>query len=87
MLGDESTLSLSIKEVLRELDKMLQHTPCAYVAVSPLAEGADRLVSKEILGWHSTKCEPSCLEVPLPMPADEYAKDFTRPEYKAEFRH
>jgi hypothetical protein len=81
-----NTLRQSVREVLGELDRVLTHTPHTYIVVSPLAEGADRLVAVEVLGWHSANCEPPCLEVPLPMPADEYAKDFATIESKTEFR-
>ena len=49
-------------------------------AVSPLAEGADRIVARAVLA------EPdAALTVPLPFPADDYAADFAAPASKAEF--
>lgn len=81
-----NALRQSVRGVLGKLDRVLKHTPHTYVVVSPLAEGADRLVASEVLGWHLANCEPPCLDVPLPMPADEYAKDFTTVESKTEFR-
>jgi hypothetical protein len=45
--------------------------------VSPLAEGADRLVATEVLDWPVTEgIEKPVLEVLLPMPAEEYIHTF-----------
>jgi hypothetical protein len=48
--------------------------------VSPLAEGADRIVAEEAaaLGWQ--------LQSALPFPPEEYEKDFESPESRREFR-
>jgi hypothetical protein len=49
------------------------------VVVSPLAEGADRIVAEvgKALGFE--------LQAPLPFPAADYANDFVTPESKAQF--
>lgn len=49
------------------------------VVMSPLAEGADRLVAQEALGLNMP------LHVPLPMPRDLYVTDFPTAESVAEF--
>jgi hypothetical protein len=49
------------------------------VVMSPLAEGADRLVAKEAIELGMP------LHVPLPMPRDLYIQDFAKPESVAEF--
>jgi len=49
-------------------------------AVSPLAEGADRIVAHAVLEEAG-----AALTVPLPFPADDYAADFAAPASKAEF--
>jgi hypothetical protein len=85
-LANEGLVREGVRRVLTRLDESLAHTPHVYVAVSPLAEGADRIVAHEVLQWQGTNCRASELEAPLPMPADEYAKDFATPESKAEFR-
>ncbi|MDD2366990.1 MAG: hypothetical protein PHN84_12580 [Desulfuromonadaceae bacterium] len=54
--------------------------PIAFTAISPLAEGADRLVAEVVL----TTAEGR-LEVPLPMSGAEYKKDFSTPESKQQF--
>jgi len=48
--------------------------------ISPLAEGADRMVAQQALD----KLNAS-LVVPLPLPITEYMQDFNTPESKAEF--
>lgn len=55
-------------------------TPIAFSITSPLAEGADRLVADVVLK-HGGK-----LEALLPMPQEEYEKDFITPESRQEFR-
>ena len=50
------------------------------VAVSPLAEGADRLVAGAIL-----QREGSALSAPLPLPIEEYLQDFGTEQSRAEF--
>jgi len=56
-------------------------TPLAFTVLSPLAEGADRLVAKEVL-----KIADSELEVVLPLAKEDYLLDFSTPESKAEFQ-
>ena len=48
--------------------------------VSPLAEGADRLVAEAVLQRGGD------LVVPLPLPIDDYLQDFEAEESKAEFQ-
>lgn len=50
------------------------------VVISPLAEGADRLVARVALESYEAK-----LWVPLPMPLQEYMKDFCCEDSKIEF--
>lgn len=57
-------------------------TPVAFTVVSSLAEGTDRLVASTVLE------EPgSDLEVLLPLPPEEYEKDFESAASRQEFRH
>jgi hypothetical protein len=51
-----------------------------FTIVSPLAEGADRLVAREALKEPETD-----LEVPLPLPREEYVSDFQSGASKREF--
>src|SRR5215469_8468123 len=55
-------------------------TPLAWLAISSLAEGADRLVAEALLARPG-----SLMEVPLPLPRDEYQTDFKSDESKATF--
>ncbi len=56
------------------------HTPLAYTILSPLAEGADRVVANAVL-----ELPDSQLEAVLPLPIDEYKKDFSGDGSLAEF--
>ena len=47
-------------------------TPLSYVVLSALADGADRLVVREVM-----KCRGARLEAVLPFPLDEYRRDFS----------
>ena len=84
-LDDPEALVPAIRDALRQLRGLLPDGPGAdvvLVAVSSLAEGADRLVARELLA------EPgSRLEVVLPLARTEYARDFQDAESRKEFRH
>jgi hypothetical protein len=56
------------------------HTPLAFSILTPLAEGADRLVAKEVL-----KCPDSRIEVVLPLAKEDYMEDFESSESRQEF--
>jgi hypothetical protein len=58
----------------------LQNTPLVLSVLSPLAEGADRLVVREVLTVPN-----STLEVILPMTKDDYIQDFKTSESRKEF--
>lgn len=64
----------------------LKDVPYTYNIISPLAEGADRLVIKEVMGWRVLENvnKPS-LEVVLPFPKEDYIKDFETAASKEEF--
>jgi hypothetical protein len=84
-LDDPGALIPAIRQALRQLRGLLPEGPDAdvvLVAVSALAEGADRLVARELLA------EPgSRLEVVLPLARTDYVGDFQDAESKREFRH
>jgi len=82
-LNDEPVLAEKIKRTLERIKQLippLQNTPMVFSILSPLAEGADRLVAREVL-----KIPDSQLEVVLPIEKDDYLQDFDLPESKAEF--
>jgi hypothetical protein len=72
-----------VREVLNRIRHALpasDATPVQLGVVSPLAEGADRLVAREVLA-----SEGALLEVPLPLPRDEYLRDFASQRSREEF--
>ena len=93
-LSDEATLAEQIREALsskifelfddksRAIIGATKQTPIAFSILSPLAEGADRLVVKEVL-----KCEnrDPRLEVVLPLAKEDYLQDFASAESRQEF--
>jgi len=54
----------------------------SFCVLSSLAEGADRVLAKRLLMIPGTS-----LRVPLPLPEEEYLKDFETHESKQEFLH
>lgn len=62
------------------LERLARAAPGPCRLVSPLAEGADRIVAEEAeaLGWP--------LESALPFPPTEYEKDFATAESRSQFR-
>ncbi len=72
-----------IADALRLIEARLApagDTPLAWLVISSLAEGADRLVAEAILARSG-----SLLEVPLPLSRDDYQTDFKSDESRAEF--
>ncbi|MBI5182160.1 MAG: hypothetical protein HZA06_04515 [Nitrospirae bacterium] len=74
----------SVRDVISRIEKSVRQrgaSACKLVLLSPIAEGADRLVVNEMLnrtGW--------LLEVVLPLEASDYMKDFDTAESKEEFK-
>lgn len=69
--------------VERAIQHVLKTFPASNIRVlSSLAEGADRLLAKRLL-----MVPNACLWVPLPLPEEEYLKDFETPGSKQEFLH
>ncbi len=79
VLADASRIKAGIEEALRRIEAASPGS--SVVVVSPLAEGADRVVAAHVLDRHP---EARLLAI-LPMPADVYAKDFASPQSRAEF--
>jgi hypothetical protein len=65
---------------LRELVTAPGQPEAGLVVVSSLAEGADRFVTEIVLGVPGSR-----LEAALPLPPEEYCRDFTSAESRAEF--
>jgi hypothetical protein len=82
-LDDEEALAAQVRrtfERVRALVPSSPFTPVLFTAVSLLAEGADRLVTREMLRDQETR-----LEVTLPLPSEEYLRDFQSDASKREF--
>jgi hypothetical protein len=85
-LVDEYRLRRSVDQILGHLDALFAATPHCYTVVSPLAEGTDRLVAQQVLAWPAQPPELAPdLEVILPLPMEEYQRDFETAESQAEF--
>jgi uncharacterized protein (TIGR03382 family) len=77
------TLGAAIQAVLKKIRQMApatKSTPSLLSVLSPLAEGADRLIAREIL-----KIPGSLLEVVLPLEKAVYLEDFATDASKTEF--
>jgi hypothetical protein len=72
-------LEQKVREILKEFRSKYPYTP--FILLSPLADGADRLVARVALGELNTR-----LVAPLPMPRPMYEEDFTEPGTLEEFR-
>jgi hypothetical protein len=83
-LPPDPALADRVREVLAAIQGALSDAklpPVPLGVVSSLAEGADRLIAREILA-----AEGGRLEVILPFPAEEYLRDFTTPASREEFQ-
>jgi hypothetical protein len=82
-LGDLERLSREIEQILLRVRRTAPSSPATPVRleiVSPLAEGADRLVARLVL------CDDdAALEAALPLSPDDYAKDFNTDASRQEF--
>jgi len=82
-LRNEPALASAVSAVLDRIEQLapsLRKTPLELTVITPLAEGADRLVAREVL-----KRPGSHLEAVLPLEKDDYAADFELPGSQAEF--
>lgn len=82
-LESSPLLTNSIQTAIEKAKQMvlppLQFTPPVLTILSPLAEGADRLVVREVLKYPEAE-----LEVILPLEKNDYLQDFETAESKAE---
>ena len=76
---DVPRLEEIVRSIFTDLRARYPHTPLEIL--SPLAEGADRLVARVALDLGAR------LVVPLPMPRELYLDDFESEESRAEFDH
>jgi hypothetical protein len=80
-LADPEALRAPIREAIGRLKELLPAQEFVLIVVSALAEGADRLVAREVMAVKGAR-----LEVALPRPEGDYANDFHTDESKKEFR-
>src|SRR5207237_325232 len=83
ILNNEDVLVQRVEEALERIRAHAPSstfTPVRIGVVSPLAEGADRLVARAAI-----MDDDATLEVPLPLPIDEYRQDFETEASKREF--
>lgn len=89
-LQNKIVIQRSIRSVLSELESMINikkyKIPWTFVIISPLAEGSDRIVVEEILGWHSEGMQDPVLEVVLPLPLEDYTHDFKTESSREQFK-
>ncbi|MGA2286503.1 MAG: hypothetical protein ABSG55_09565 [Dehalococcoidia bacterium] len=82
-LDDEEALAAQVRRTFQRLRALVPSSPLKpvlFTAVSSLAEGADRLVTREMLRDQGTR-----LEAALPLPSEEYLRDFESDASKREF--
>jgi len=82
-LSNGATLARQINYTLDRVKQMipkLRNTPVVLTILSSLAEGADRLVAREVL-----KMPGAELEAVLPLEKTDYISDFESPESQKEF--
>ncbi len=90
VIGNEVRIRDCIRTILNDLIRPFPHTPFHLVALSALAEGADRIVADEILKYPRSNRTAdweisSSLQAILPLPPEEYKNDFETASSKDEF--
>ncbi len=81
ILAEIGKLQKGIDQALTRIERTFPGE--SWSVLSSLAEGADRLVVERI-----ARVQPAArLVVPLPLPVDEYQKDFSSDQSKQEFLH
>ncbi len=82
-LPDDPALTARVSWTLQRIQQLTRASPATSVqlaAVSPLAEGADRLIAHQVL-----QTPGGTLEVPLPLPQSDYRVDFSSEESRRQF--
>jgi hypothetical protein len=79
LLTEHEKISAGIETALKRIEEFCPQA--TFTAVSSLAEGADCLIARHVLNRPG-----ALLVVPLPVPVDEFLKDFFSTESKLEFR-
>jgi hypothetical protein len=83
VLPDEPGISARVDEILARVQRMIPSTATTsvlYEVVSPLGEGADRIVAERVMRLPS-----AILEVPLPLARQDYEHDFGSEDSRRRF--
>ncbi|MCJ7827138.1 MAG: RyR domain-containing protein, partial [Demequinaceae bacterium] len=80
ILAETDLVAEGVEKALDRIERTYPGRPL--VAVSALAEGADRLIAEAILRRSGAR-----LQAILPLPRGKYTQDFTSPESTVAFRH
>lgn len=80
-LANAPLIEKGVRDALGRLESELSGSPHVFVVVSPLAEGADRLVAEAVLGYDKSR-----LEAVLPLSVDDYMLDFPTQASEDEFK-
>jgi hypothetical protein len=84
LLEDEELIRKKVHEILQSLNDTSHHENYSIISISPIAEGSDRLVAKEILSFEGNEQENK-LVVVLPLEKEDYMNDFKTSESREEF--
>jgi hypothetical protein len=79
-LDNTAGIAARVHQVLEQILRSSGPESPTLCVVSPLAEGADRVVAREVLRFPG-----AILEAILPLSKADYVKDFSTPESRAEF--
>jgi hypothetical protein len=79
-LADLEKITAGVEAALRRIERSFPHEPLT--VISPLAEGADRLIAQHVLARPGAQ-----LIVPLPLPRSDYMTDFGSTASREEFLH
>jgi hypothetical protein len=74
----QATVLSGLGQIFDALERI---APPPWVLLSSLAEGADRLVVEQA----RLRCPTTPLIVPLPLPVEEYCRDFAEPQSQMQF--
>ena len=86
-LPDPSLARIGTQKILTTIDGRLKETPHYFEVISSLAEGADRVIADTIVSRESAPGgESNRLYALLPLPEEEYIKDFPLEESRSQFR-
>ena len=84
VIEDEDLIRSKVREVLGSIENGFSDKDHIFKVISPLAEGADRIVAQEVLNFHGCPHENE-MQAVLPLKKEDYMNDFKTQESKDEF--